>query len=175
MTVQVIKLNVLNNKNEEEVIEATIKRLRVGQYTQVAKIIGGFVKRIREDEGLMQAIQAQFFGNFDEEWMDQETGQLMESVKREIEGNLIGALGFALEYLPEELVNLTSATANLHPNVVNNLDEESFFKVIESVIEVNDIERLKDLGKKHFDSIKDKLSQKANKQEQQANLQSVTQ
>lgn len=175
MTSKVVKITVENAKGEEVAKEVNIKRLRVFQYGNVMKIVGGLTRRITEDEALMNTVKTQFFNSFDEDWKDQDTGQLLESVKGNLQGDLIGSVGFALEHLPEELINLIAVASNLQLQVVEQLEDEDFLNLITAIVEVNDLQRLQELGKKFSGDLKEKFQAKTSKQEQREHLQSVTQ
>jgi len=173
--VKAVKLNVYDIRTDEEkTIEHVVRKARVIQYTSISKILGGIISRVKEDEALAQTIQTQFFGEFDKEWLDEETGDLIDSVKNEIQRNSIGSIGFALEHIPEELVSLVAALSGLDKRVVEELDEESFLDLIVAITEVNDIDRLVKLGKKFFEDLKGTWLKESNKKEQKANLESVT-
>lgn len=175
MTSKVVKITVENAKGEGVTQDINIKRLRVFQYGSVMKIVGGLTRRITEDEALMNTVKTQFFNSFDEDWKDQDTGQLLESVKGNLQGDLIGSVGFALEHLPEELINLIAVASNLPLQVVQQLEDEDFLNLITAIVEVNDLQRLQELGKKFSEDLKAKVQTKESKQEQREHLQSVTQ
>lgn len=174
MTSKVVKITVENAKGEGVTQDINIKRLRVFQYGSVMKIVGGLTRRITEDEALMNTVKTQFFNSFDEDWKDQDTGQLLESVKGNLQGDLIGSVGFALEHLPEELINLVAVASNLQLQVVQQLEDEDFLNLITAIVEVNDLQRLQELGKKFSNNLKETLKTKESKQEQREHLQSVT-
>lgn len=175
MTSKLVKITVENAKGEEVKQDITIKRLRVFQYGNVMKIVGGLTRRITEDEALMNTVKTQFFNSFDENWKDQDTGRLLDSVKGNLQGDLIGSVGFALEHLPEELINLIAVASNLPLQVVQQLEDEDFLNLITAIVEVNDLQRLQELGKKFSEDLKAKVQTKESKQEQREHLQSVTQ
>lgn len=175
MTSKLVKITVENAQGEAVTKEVNIKRLRVFQYGNVMKIVGGLTRRITEDEALMNTVKTQFFNSFDEDWKDQDTGQLLESVKGNLQGDLIGSVGFALEHLPDELINLIAVASNLPTDIVKQLEDEDFLNLITAIVEVNDMQRLQELGKKFSGDLKDKFQTKAGKQEQREHLQSVTQ
>ncbi|MCG1009222.1 hypothetical protein J4760_04040 [Salinicoccus sp. ID82-1] len=170
-----VQLTTINQRTgEEEGQPFNVIRARVFQYAILSKTIGGIITKIKQDPAIMDAVQYHFFGNVDENWMDKDSGELLETFKKKIEGDTMGAFGFALEHLPDELIQLVSAAANIKKSEVEMLTDESFFDLIEAVIEVNDINRLADLVK-NFSSNLTKAWEKQKKQEDsQANLRSVT-
>ncbi|GAB3065216.1 hypothetical protein ACFOU0_12165 [Salinicoccus sesuvii] len=169
-----VQLTTINLKGEEESQPFNVIRARVFQYATLSKTVGGVITKIKQDPAIMEAVQYHFFGNVDENWLDQDSGELLETFKKQIEGDTLGALGFALQHLPDELIQLVSAAANIKKSQVEMLTDESFFEVIEAVIEVNDINRLADLVK-NFSSDLTKAWQKQKKaEESQANLRSLT-
>lgn len=173
---KVININVDTNQGEQ-IKEVEIKRLRVFQYGAISSILGGLVTRIKNDEMLMNTIKEVFFADLDDNWADKEASELVDSAKSKVGEDLFGTVGFALEHIPNEFISLVSVLSNLPKDVINYLDEESFFKVVEAVVEVNDLERLQTLGKKSFGNLKEMLSKKTkdiqNKKDQQEHLQSV--
>lgn len=174
MTNKLVKIKIENAQGEEVTKEVNVKRLRVFQYGNVMKIVGGLTRRVTEDEALMNTVKTQFFNSFDEDWKDQDTGQLLESVKGKLQGDLIGSVGFALEQMPDELINLIAVASNLQLQVVQQLEDEDFLNLITAIVEVNDLQRLQELGKKFSESLKEKFETKASKEKQREHLQSVT-
>lgn len=174
-TSKLIEITFENMQGEDVTKEVNIKRMKTKQYGRVMSVVGGLTRRVTEDEALMNTVKTQIFKIYDEDWKDQETGQLLESIRGKLQGDLIGSFGFALEFFPDELTKLIAAASNLSVEVIEALEIESLFDVVEAVIEVNDIKRLQELGKKFSNNLKTFFQTKENKEKQREHLQSVTQ
>lgn len=171
---KVVKLNVLQNNDKEETIDHVISAARVFQYTDLAKLLGNLLTRVKNDEALLETVQVQFFGNVDKNWIDKDTEQLLPDIKKQLETNSMEAIAFALEHLPEELVTFIAVLSRLEKDTVQRLDDESLFELLDAIVAENDIERLVKMGKKFFDSLQNHWFKKESQKKQQANLQNVT-
>ena len=175
MNTTFVELKLENEKGNIETHKMNIKRLKVKQYGDVMKIVGKVTRQITENEALMNTFKVQFAGVIDEEWKDKETGELLSGIEAKLQADQLGTLAFILEHFPEELINLVSVASNINKKVLDELEDEEFLNVITAVIEVNDLKRLGDVGKKFLENIKGKMTVKASEENQKSHLQSVTQ
>lgn len=168
-----VAVNILDNKGEEIKKEVTIRRARVFQYTGIAKIIGGIVEKICADKEMRQAIQFHIFGEVSDDWKDKETGEIVDGVKERLNDSSAELITFALRYLPDELINLISHASNINQEWVQTFDDESLFAVLEAVIEVNDLGKLRDSFEQFSTKLRSKIKNQESKADNQSHLNAV--
>ncbi|MCY1563814.1 hypothetical protein NW133_07410 [Staphylococcus pettenkoferi] len=125
-------VEVLNQSNE-----VTIEPIRPRQFGSLMKIINTTIKDLQGNKDFQRTVQ-KFFGDYAE-------GFTLEDLFRDEDFNvfaLLDAIGFLLEETPERVIEIIVAMTNIQRELVENQDMDTFFDIIERVIEVNDIEKL---------------------------------
>lgn len=168
-----VEVSILNNKGEEVTKTISIRKARVFQYTGIAKIVGGVVEKVSSDKEMREALQFFLFGEVSESWKDKETGEIVSDVKERLNNSSADLITFALQHLPDELINLISHLANVNPEWVETFDEDSLFNVLEAVLEVNDLGKLQDSFKQFTTKLQSKVKKQQAKQDNDSHLNAV--
>jgi len=125
-------VEVLSSSNEIE-----IKPIRPAQFGALMKIINETQKELQKNEDFKLTVQ-KLFGEYQD-------GFDLEDLFRSNDFNvfsIMDALGFLLETVPERLTEVIAVTSDLNPVIVEHQDMDTYFDLIEKVIEVNDVEKI---------------------------------
>lgn len=120
-----------------------INAIRPAQFGALTKVINATVKDLQKNEDFKQTVQ-KLFGEYQE-------GFDLEDLFRSDEFNvfsIMDAVGFLLEEVPDRLTEIVSIMSGINRFVVEHQDMDTYFDLIEAVIEVNDIERIVERVKK---------------------------
>lgn len=172
--VQNVTVQVENNKGEMEDLDIIIRSLKTRQYGAILKIVGRATRQIKENEELMNTFKLYFADTVDEDWKDQETGQILASVQSKLQTDQIGAIAFLLENLPDELIELISIASNLKQEFIEDLELDNLVDIVLAIIEENDFNKLQEVGKKLVNGVKDKINATSKENKQANHLRQVT-
>lgn len=107
-----------------------------------------------QDNKEFQATVTNLFGQYTE-------GFDIEDLIRNEDFNIfdvLDALGFLIEKVPERTIELTSVASGIDSAYLEHQDMDTFFEIIEAVVEVNDIEKIV----KRVKSLMDKVGKALN-------------
>lgn len=141
MTVVNIKSVQENRDGSIEVLpssnEVTIKPMRPSQVGKLAKIISATQKDLQSNETFKQTVTALF--------SDYAEGMELRDFMRGEDFNvfmLLDTVGFLLDKAPDRLNEIIVAMTGINRLHVENQDMDTYFDIIEGVLEVNDIEKI---------------------------------
>lgn len=141
----------LHETDQSKAIE--IKPVRPGQLGAIAKVINSIQKDLQDNKEF-QATVTNLFGQYTE-------GFDIEDLIRNEDFNIfdvLDALGFLIEKVPERTIELTSVASGIDSAYLEHQDMDTFFEIIEAVVEVNDIEKIV----KRVKSLMDKVGKAMN-------------
>lgn len=120
-----------------------INAIRPAQFGALTKVINQTVKDLKQNQEFQTTVQ-KLFGEYQE-------GFDLEDLFRSEDFNvfsIMDAVGFLLEEVPDRLTEIVSIMSGINRFVVEHQDMETYFDLIEAVLEVNDIERIVERVKK---------------------------
>ena len=120
-----------------------INAIRPAQFGALTKVINQTIKDLKQNEEFQTTVQ-KLFGEYQE-------GFDLEDLFRSEDFNvfsIMDAVGFLLEEVPDRLTEIVSIMSGINRFIVEHQDMESYFDLIEAVLEVNDIERIVERVKK---------------------------
>ncbi|AVH47466.1 hypothetical protein MXE62_02770 [Staphylococcus haemolyticus] len=125
-------IEVLNQSTE-----VAIKPIRPVQFGKLTKVVNATIKDLQKNEDFKKTVQ-NLFG----EYADGFT--LVDLIRSEDFNvfNILDAVGFLLEETPERVFEIVSIMSGIDRTFVENQDMDTFFDLVEKVIEVNDIEKI---------------------------------
>lgn len=123
--------------------EMEIKAIKPAQFGALMKIINSTQKDLQKNEDFKLTVQ-KLFGEYQD-------GFDLEDLFRSDDFNvfsIMDAVGFLLEAVPERLTEIVAVATEINPFTLEHQDMDTYFDLIEAVIEVNDIERIVERIKK---------------------------
>lgn len=120
-----------------------INAIRPAQFGALTKVINQTIKDLKQNEEFQTTVQ-KLFGEYQE-------GFDLEDLFRSEDFNIFSimdAVGFLLEEVPDRLTEIVSIMSGVNRFIVEHQDMETYFDLIEAVLEVNDIERIVERVKK---------------------------
>lgn len=136
-----------NKDGSVEILDSSrsveINAIRPAQFGALTKVINQTIKDLKQNEEFQTTVQ-KLFGEYQE-------GFDLEDLFRSEDFNIFSvmdAVGFLLEEVPDRLTEIVSIMSGINRFVVEHQDMETYFDLIEAVLEVNDIERIVERVKK---------------------------
>lgn len=120
-----------------------INAIRPAQFGALTKVINQTIKDLKQNQDFQTTVQ-KLFGEYQE-------GFDLEDLFRSEDFNVFSvmdAVGFLLEEVPDRLTEIVSIMSGINRFIVEHQDMETYFDLIEAVLEVNDIERIVERVKK---------------------------
>ena len=120
-----------------------INAIRPAQFGALTKVINQTIKDLKQNQDFQTTVQ-KLFGEYQE-------GFDLEDLFRSEDFNIFSimdAVGFLLEEVPDRLTEIVSIMSGVNRFIVEHQDMETYFDLIEAVLEVNDIERIVERVKK---------------------------
>lgn len=120
-----------------------INAIRPAQFGALTKVINQTIKDLKQNEEFQTTVQ-KLFGEYQESFD-------LEDLFRSEDFNIFSvmdAVGFLLEEVPDRLTEIVSIMSGINRFVVEHQDMDTYFDLIEAVLEVNDIERIVERVKK---------------------------
>lgn len=148
-----IKIDVYEtDRNGVDVVvgnhDLIIKPMSTIQFMRVTKLITNLIKETKDNEDLSNAISG-FFANAEE---GMEVIDIIQTLDVEFLKNSSGAVAFLLENVPEYFTELIAISSTLNHDQLLRQDFDVFIEIAESVIEVNDFQKVMEQVKKLFKS-----------------------
>ena len=160
--------DVVDSKKEYEVVPVErelivpIVEARTKQLQESIRIIGSIVRKIKDDEDILEALSVQF-GFVSEDLIDRDTNELIGELKEKELSYWIEIAVFLLEELPDEMFSLVSLLSGIKVEILETIRISQTFEVLEAVVKVNDIEEIgKSLGK-FTNQIKNQMRKRSDK------------
>lgn len=122
-----------------------INAIRPAQFGALTKVINQTIKDLKENKDFQTTVQ-KLFGEYQE-------GFDLEDLFRSEDFNvfsIMDAVGFLLEEVPDRLTEMVAIMSGINRFTVEHQDMETYFDLIEAVLEVNDIERIVERVKKLY-------------------------
>lgn len=141
----------LHETDQSKAVE--IKAIRPGQLGAIAKVVNGIQKDLQDNKEFQDTV-IKLFGQYTE-------GFDIEDLIRSEDFNIfdvLSAFGFLVEKVPERTIELTSVASGIDSAYLEVQDMDTFFEVIEAIVEVNDIEKII----KRVKSLMDKVGKAVN-------------
>ncbi|MDG0818779.1 hypothetical protein M4L90_02605 [Staphylococcus equorum] len=141
----------LHETDQSKAVE--IKAIRPGQLGAIAKVVNGIQKDLQDNKEFQDTV-IKLFGQYTE-------GFDIEDLIRSEDFNIfdvLSAFGFLVEKVPERTIELTSVASGIDSAYLEVQDMDTFFEVIEAIVEVNDIEKIV----KRVKSLMDKVGKAVN-------------
>lgn len=141
----------LHETDQSKAVE--IKAIRPGQLGAIAKVVNAIQKDLQDNKEFQDTV-IKLFGQYTE-------GFDIEDLIRSEDFNIfdvLSAFGFLVEKVPERTIELTSVASGIDSAYLEVQDMDTFFEVIEAVVEVNDIEKII----KRVKSLMDKVGKAVN-------------
>lgn len=141
----------LHETDQSKAVE--IKAIRPGQLGAIAKVVNAIQKDLQDNKEFQDTV-IKLFGQYTE-------GFDIEDLIRSEDFNIfdvLSAFGFLIETVPERTIELTSVASGIDSAYLEVQDMDTFFEVIEAVVEVNDIEKIV----KRVKSLMDKVGKALN-------------
>lgn len=125
-------VEVLSSSNEVE-----IKAIRPAQFGALTKVINETLKDLKKNDEFKLTVQ-NLFGEYQD-------GFDFEDLLCSEEFNIFSvmdAVGFLLEKVPDRFTEIVAIMSDINRFTVENQDMDTYFDLIEAIIEVNDIEKI---------------------------------
>lgn len=158
---------------EERNITVPVRALKVKQYREVSKLLGQIVEKAKNNDEIMEFIKINM-GIVQEDMQDKETGELLGALRERNAGNWIETIIFLMKEIPDEVVGLVSEVANLNEALVEELEPEQLFDLIEACVEVNDISQLTKAVKNFSENLRRRFIKEEKEKQSNENLQKIT-
>lgn len=136
-----------NKDGSVQILESSrsveINPIRPAQFGALTKVINATIKDLQKNEEFKQTVQ-KLFGEYQD-------GFDFEDLLRSEDFNIFSvmdAVGFLLEEVPDRLTEIVSIMSGINRFVVEHQDMDTYFDLIEAVLEANDIERIVERIKK---------------------------
>lgn len=139
------------------IVEARTKQLQEG-----IRIVGSIVRKIKDDEDILEAIQVQF-GFVSDDLINKDTNELIGELQEKELSYWIEIAVFLLEELPDEMFKLVSLLSGVKTEVLETIKIQQMFELLEVVVRVNDVEEIANALKKFTNQINKTLKKRADK------------
>lgn len=147
--------------------EVEIMPVRPSQFGKLMKVVNATQKDLQSNEQFKETV-TKLFGEYAE-------GFDFEDLFRNEDFNvfsILDALGFVAEEVPDRLTEIIEVTSGINRVLIENQDMDTYFDIIEQVIEVNDIEKIVERIKRLSSKMGKALNFLQANQDQVANAQS---
>lgn len=141
-----------------------INAIRPAQFGALTKVINDTQKDLQKNEDFKLTVQ-KLFGEYQESFD-------MEDLFRSDDFNvfsIMDAVGFLLEAVPDRLTEIVAIMSGINRFTVEHQDMDTYFDLIEAVLEVNDIEKIVERVKKIYTQMGKAFNFLQAKEEQPAN------
>ena len=143
VNIQLFEQDKQGNLHETDQSQAVeIKAIRPGQLGAIAKVVNAIQKDLQDNKEFQDTV-IKLFGQY------QEGFNIFD---------VLSAFGFLIETVPERTIELTSVASGIDSAYLEVQDMDTFFEIIEAVVEVNDIEKIV----KRVKSLMDKVGKALN-------------
>lgn len=130
-----------NNDGSVQILDSSraveINPIRPAQFGALTKVINATLKELKKNDEFKLTVQ-KLFGEY-QDALD------FEDLLRSEEFNIFSvmdAVGFLLEEVPDRLTEIVAIMSGINRFVVEHQDMDTYFDLIEAVLEVNDIEKI---------------------------------
>lgn len=136
----IIKLGVNKDGStyEDGIKELVIKPFKPFQFITVTKILKDFINLLNEDENVTGTLS----GIFDNVDVSDDTSDILQNIGAQFIKDGAGTLGFLLDVAPEKVFELIAVSAKMSVAELEYQELDTFFDIVDAVIEVNDIEKV---------------------------------